>query len=724
MRAPRGKRSNITFPLAGGLDTMSASETLRPGVCRMLTGFEVVQGHGYRRARGWERWDSNPTNYIAGWTLDVVLYTHPAGGGAGTIPVVGDNLSGATANGNVVYVGTLIPAVPPSTSPTMWVFIEPPASPSAFVPGETLTDGTRVLPGTLTNVQHYDSVTMPRYLGFKDAARAITQAKRDLISAPPGQGRVRGVWIFSGHAYAFRDVAGGATAKMWVNDNSTGWSEVVLGDEVSFTAGNASVGVGDTLTQGGVNSIIADIRITSGDASLATAAGVLVVNGRTGGNYAAGAATSTGGGTLTLSGAQTAITLLPGGQYEFINYNFGGAGGTKKMYGVSGVHRGFQFDGTNFIPITTGMTNDKPTHVTVHMDRLWYSFSGGSLQYSASGFPLVFSAIVGAGELGFGDEVTGMRSLREDQLVVSGMNSAKALYGASFDVSSFVPLLKGVGCFSRCLGEVGGVAIAVDNIGGYFIQQGQISGDYKPTPFTLGVDTDLKAAMAVCSPSSGSMFAIQSKEKQQYRLFLPGAGAEWRFSFAGTKLIGISTMPMSSADTGAGSHTYPASGAICCACVGEDANGNEWIIGGTDAGYVVKMESTASADGQVISAICSLVYSNLKAPQNVKRLYAVELDMFVSLDANGRSGILPEAYVSSDDGMGEYEVLPGGELDDYFYLPTVRVVPGGERAVKVRFPCSIEGRTIALNFAVNDDFDPAYTLRQAAYDVQFLGGDK
>ena len=83
-----------------------------------------------------------------------------------------------------------------------------------------------------------------------------------------------------------------------------------LGSEVSFTVGSGTIAVGNTLTQGGATAPINKVIITSGTLGAGTAAGRLIIGTVTGGPYAAGAAT-TAAGTLTLSGAQTAITLTP-----------------------------------------------------------------------------------------------------------------------------------------------------------------------------------------------------------------------------------------------------------------------------------------------------------------------------------------------------------------------------------------------------------------------------
>lgn len=103
------------------------------------------------------------------------------------------------------------------------------------------------------------------------------------------------------------------------------WTDLAQYEEVAFTAGSGSVDVTDTLTQGGVTSTINGITITSGTLGAGTAAGTFKIATRAGGNYGAGAATTTGGGTCTLSGIQTVTrdsgVAVPPNFAEYVDRN-------------------------------------------------------------------------------------------------------------------------------------------------------------------------------------------------------------------------------------------------------------------------------------------------------------------------------------------------------------------------------------------------------------------
>lgn len=83
------------------------------------------------------------------------------------------------------------------------------------------------------------------------------------------------------------------------------WATLDVYEEAAFTLGSGDIDAADTLTQGGVTATIESITITSGSLAGSDAAGTLKISGRAGGNFGAGAATTTGAGALTLSGIQT-----------------------------------------------------------------------------------------------------------------------------------------------------------------------------------------------------------------------------------------------------------------------------------------------------------------------------------------------------------------------------------------------------------------------------------
>jgi hypothetical protein len=63
----------------------------------------------------------------------------------------------------------------------------------------------------------------------------------------------------------------------------------------------------------------------------------------------------------TIAGPATAVTLPPGGRYEFVIENFYAASNMKRLYGVNGVGPAFEWDGETFVPIDTGISFSSPS---------------------------------------------------------------------------------------------------------------------------------------------------------------------------------------------------------------------------------------------------------------------------------------------------------------------------------------------------------------------------
>jgi len=422
---------------------------------------------------------------------------------------------------------------------------------------------------------------------------------RALIAAVPGSGSVLGVVQFNDVVYAWRNNAGG-TAAVIHKSTSTGWSAVTLHHEISFTAGGASQPAeGTTLTQGGVTAVIKRVVRTSGTFASNTAAGRLIITTPSGGNFAAGAAT-VGAINFTLSAAQTAITLLPDGAYEFVVSNFGGSTGTRRVYGVDGVNRGFEFDGDVLVPISTGMTADAPTRVEAHMQHLFFSFAGGSVQHAGPGTPYIWSVVLGAGEIAMGDHVTGMMTQPGSQtsgaLAIYTRNRTSILYGTGVTDWLLIPYRHELGGYARSFQDVGRT-LFLDDLGVTDFRTAQEFGNFSHEAISADVRPKLNELRPTFTAS------CVSRELSQYRLFF-SSGVAYYFTFSKNKFVGA--MPMF--------FTNP----VRCVWSGEQNDGTEAIFFGSDDGFVYQMEKGTSFDGDPIEYYFNLPYNNNGSPRVIK----------------------------------------------------------------------------------------------------------
>lgn len=565
------------IPFSGGLDVVSPPLMMHPGSVRASQNYECDINGGRVRCTGYERFDgqAKPSDGIYS-ILNITL--------TGSVSV-GDTItgvtSGATAKVLAVVAGYLVITK---------------IAVSTFVSGEVLNvSGTPQATTTSVAMANGAATTL---LDAQYTNLAADSYRAD-IAAVPGSGNVLGVEQLGGIKYAFRNNAGGTAAAMY-KATAAGWSLVSLGEEISFTNANTSVTDADTLTQGGVTATIARVVVETGTLLSGVNTGRLILTGRAGGNFAAGAATSTGGGALTLSGAQSAITLLPNGRYEFDLANFGGAANTTKMYGCDGVNRGFEFDGTTFVPIATGMTSDAPSHVRAHKNQLFFAFVG-SVQHSAPGAPYAWSVITGAGELAMGDSVTGFMpqpgSEANGALAIFTRNTISILYGSSVLNWQLITYRQETGAYAHSIQYIGST-LMFDDRGITTLQTSQNFGNFADATLSKLVQTWLNERRTKIVAS------CIARDKNQYRLFFTDDYALY-VTIYNNKVVGM--MPQLLRHS------------VKCISSRETTDGSEEIFFGSDDGFVYQMERGTSFDGDPIEAFMYLPYNNAKSPRVNKR---------------------------------------------------------------------------------------------------------
>lgn len=565
------------IPFSRGLDTTSPPLMMHPGAVRAGQNYECDINGGRVRCTGYERFDgqAKPSDGIYS-ILNITL--------TGSISV--DNTitgvtSGATAKVLAVVSGYLVITK---------------IAVSTFVSGETLNVGGTPQATTTSVAMASGASTSLLNAQYKNLA---ADSYRSDIAAVPGSGNILGVAQLSGTKYAFRNNAGGTAAVMY-KSSSSGWTLVSFGEEVSFSNANTSVTDADTLTQGGVTATIARVVVETGTLLSGVNTGRLIITGRAGGSFAAGAATSTGGGTLTLSGAQTAITFSPGGRFEFVRANFGGAANTTKLYGCDGVNRGFEFDGTNVIPIATGMTTDTPSYVAAHKNQLFFAF-GGSVQHSSPGSPYAWSAITGAAELAMGDTVTGFMpqpgSEANGALAIFTRNTISILYGSSVLNWQLITYRQEVGAYARSIQHIGST-LMFDDRGITTLQTSQNFGNFADATLSKLVRSWLNERRTKVIAS------CIARDKNQYRIFFTDDYALY-VTMDNNKVVGM--MPQLLGHS------------VTCITSDETTDGSEEIFFGSDNGFVYQMEKGTSFDGDAIEAYMYLPYNNAKSPRVNKR---------------------------------------------------------------------------------------------------------
>jgi hypothetical protein len=570
--------------LAGGLDQITPTLSLPPGYARRAANFECSLNGGYTRIAGYDRYDGRASPADARY--NVLTRTVVAA------VVVGNTVTGATsaATGKVIAVSGSSVVITRETG--------------TFAVGENLLVSA-------VNVGAVTAITGSVPDGLTDATYKLLAANeyRASVLAVPGSGPVRGVRWYKGNVYAWRNNAGGTALDIY-KSSASGWTAVALGKQMAFDTGSVVILEGNTVTgaTSGATGVVSRVVVESGTWVTSTAAGRLILSSSTGTFVAAENLTVSAAVRAKAGGAATSITLSPSGRVETVVANFGGGGDNKRIYGVDGVNRAFEFDGTTYVPLNTSMSPDVPTKISAHKQHLFLAF-GSSLQFSAIGEPYSWSPILGAGEIAMNDLITELILLPGDQssgaLAVYTKSDTSVLYGSSeanFALSTF-----NVG--------TGSMPFTAQNLDQTYVlnERGIMAlgttlnfGNFATATLTMNLRPYIQANRTLASAS------IVNREKGQYRVFFSDGNALYLTMGNGNYM---GAMPVQYPDP------------VLCASEGERADGTEMSFFGSDNGFVYQMDTGSSFDGDDIVSNISLVYNSVRSPRLRKRFRKASVEL-------------------------------------------------------------------------------------------------
>lgn len=595
--------------LNGGLDQVTPTLSLPPGFARRAANFECAINGGYTRIAGYERFDGRPSPSNA--VYNVLAVDTVAGISVGD--TVAGYTSGATAK--VIAIDSLNVIITREVG--------------AFLPGEQLLVGAS--PAAVI-----DDVYGVAADGLLDATYRYLASEeyRQDIAEVPGSGAIRGVCYYKGSIYAWRNSVDGLEGKVY-RSSSTGWQAIDLGHKIRFKSGALEPAEGSTITglTSGATATVRRAALESGTWSGSDGAGTFILSNVVGTFQDSEALTNSLTATYALAdGTTSAITLSPGGTYEFFIANFGGGSERTRIYGVNGVDKAFEFDGSVLVPITTGMPDDVPHHVAVFKQHLFLSF-GSSLQFSSIAEPYRFDPVFGAGELALAEDVACLLVLPGDQtggaMCVYSNNNTQILYGSSAENFSLSVFNSGTGAYPRTAQNLD-QAYALDDRGIMALGTSLNYGNFLPATLTLKLYPFIK------SKRNMAVGSIVDREKAQYRVFYSDGSALY-MTIPNGKLLG--TMPVQFLHR-----------PTCCTG-GEGSNGQVTSFFGADNGFVYQMEAGTSFDGLPIAANIDLVFNSIRSPRILKRYRKASLeltgdsyaDVAVAFDLGYRSNLIPQA---------------------------------------------------------------------------------
>lgn len=549
------------FAFGGGLVQTLPAMKAPPGSLIDVQNYEPDHNGGYRRGPAYERFDGQTRPSAASYQAIACTLT--------AVLVAGDALTIGAATCRFVSTvtgGMLVTLV------------------SGTIPGSTsITRGGSPVGSTSATATLSYSPTAADEAANLNAAADVARAP---IGAVPGEGPVRGVVMFGDTLYAWRNNVG-STACVMHKSSASGWTAVTLAEELVFSNGNNTVVEGATITQGGVSAIIRRVQVETGTLASGTNTGRLVISGRAGGNFGAGATT---GAVCTLAGIQTAQSFPANGTYRFDQYNFTGNSANFRLYGANGVGRAFEFDGTYLAFISTGLSPDAPSFVRCHRKYLYLAMKSSVLN-SSVGTPYRFVSGEGAAEIAVGDAITGLFELPGEALGVATRNKTQAIVGASsatFSLNLVSPDTGAVADTVQSLGQT----YALDDRGVIRVRPTQEYGNFAANTVSDHVQDLIdgvrgKAVTSVIN-RSGNLVRWFMNDKRVL-VMLPG------------RLNAFTVLSLAHQPT--------------CAWSGEDSTGAERTFFGADDGYVYELDRGSSFDGEPIAAWIRIWYYHVKSPR-------------------------------------------------------------------------------------------------------------
>lgn len=654
------------FPFVGGLDQITPPIELTNGTLRYSTNVEVGVRGGYSRIGGYERYSGQVRPSSAQYTVLPATITGAIAIGAtitnnaGTVSatviavesaaVVVTKIAGGSFTPGTLRIGGLAVATQTSAQMTngastaklsatyLNLAADSYRADIGAVPGSGRVLGVHQYKGKVyafrnnaggtAAVMHVNSaagwvpVPMGRELKFMQRQSVVTIT----IAAP-------GVVSWASHGLAAGQKVTFSTTGALPTGITAGVTYYVLAPaagtfQLAATSGGAAITT--TGTQSGVHtayltpSQIFDGDIVTGLTSGATmtvtraalsggtwttaASGSLVAATVTGA-FTPGEALQVGGVTIVSAfAADAAITLMPSGRYEFQNHNFGGQAGTLRMYGVDGVNRGFEFDGTVFVPITTGMALDAPVYLRINKNQLFYAFAS-SLQHSGIGDPYSFAPIFGASELACGDTITGMLAVPGSDgggaMATFTQNRTLVLYGNSVDDWNLVTYSEEAGAYPYTMQYVRD-GIVFDAQGITTLTTTQRFGNFQSAVISDLIGPYLADKITMSSAS------CTVRRKNQYRLFFDNGEAVY-VTYGDGKILGMTTVFLSDP--------------VMCISSMEGASGLEEIYFGSKDGFVYQMDIGTSFDGESIDWSALLSFNHFGGPRQLKRFRKTAIDV-------------------------------------------------------------------------------------------------
>jgi len=293
-----------------------------------------------------------------------------------------------------------------------------------------------------------------------------------------------------------------------------------------------------------------------------------------------------------------------GEHWEAYSYTFDGIGSL--MFIVNGSMDTRVFGNGPLAQITVPGVALHPTHVVVHQNHLFLSFPNGRIVHSDIGDPYSFNAAVGgAGELGFGEEITGFQVLAGDSLAIFGRDRIGILSGTSAADWSLQIHTDEAGAIEGSIQNLP-TTIFADKRGATTLNASDHYGNF--TNKTLSHRFNPLYLRII---RNNKLFSSVHREKSQYRLYNQD-GSGIHFTFTSNALVG-------------GMETSVKRKITAMATVQHEFG--DVVYFASDNGWVYRMDIGRNHVGQSMDAFLEFPYHHYSSPRQKKNFKEVALDL-------------------------------------------------------------------------------------------------
>lgn len=474
--------------------------------------------------------------------------------------------------------------------------------------------------------------------------------------------------------------------------------------------GFGTVNVGDTITgvTSGATAVTTAVLLRTGTWEISPTGSFVFAT--VSGAFTTGEALTDGGQLIgQANGADAAITLAPGGRFEFVVNNFGGQVTTTKLYGCDGVNTCWEFDGTTFAPIYTGISGDNPKFITAWMNMLVVAL-GSSVEVSGIGQPYSWTALQGAAELTLGDTCTGLLPQVPNQnvgaLAIFTLHKTFMLYGTSVADFNLVTQSPDAGAIPYSIQNIG-FAYFFDIKGMMQINTTKNYGNFAMAVLTRKVQPliNQKRGVAVAS-------CIIRASNQMRIYWADGTGFSMYMTPQNTETIGGDVL-LGDVVGGIMYFDFSAVGPFVTLTSAIDQYGIERTFAGGADGYVYELERGTSIDGNSIEAYLLTAFNSSKSPRNRKHYLRTTIASKCANTANVNIGYeLSYAGSESVSGYQAFQTMYGnGSWWDVFTWDQFLWDAPYVNEYVVDTPGT--GRNMSLIIWSNTDQDLPYTIQSA-----------